>query len=113
MSKKERRPQAPKRRNFVAKHAGEFNRAETFRDRTKYDRVEDYWQDELNDYLAGDDPEEEWEGENRKKKEFRAKLAGKEFDPDMRKEYEEWLEKQGIPEDDWDDFDYDDWSGTL
>lgn len=27
-----------KSRNFVAKHAGKFNRAATFRDRTKYQR---------------------------------------------------------------------------
>ena len=62
MSKKDRRPQAPKRRNFVAKHAREFQRSEVHRDRTKYDRVEDYWKDELQDYLDDiDTPEEPWE----------------------------------------------------
>lgn len=52
MSKNVRRPQAPKRRNFVKKNMDKFHRPETHRDRTKYNRIEDYWEDELDDYLA-------------------------------------------------------------
>ena len=48
---KVRRPQAPKRRNYVAKHAREFQRSHTHRDRTKYDRYEDYLKDQLDDYV--------------------------------------------------------------
>ena len=51
-----RRPQAPKRRNYVAKHAREFNKAQVHRDRTKYDRYEDYLKDQLDDYVNN-----EWE----------------------------------------------------
>ena len=46
-----RRPQAPKTRNYVAKNVGKFNRPQTFRDRTKYDRYEDYLKDQLDDYV--------------------------------------------------------------
>lgn len=49
-----RRPQAPKRRNFVAKHAREFNKAQVHRASTKYDRYEDYLKDQLDDYVNGD-----------------------------------------------------------
>ena len=49
-----RRPQAPKRRNFVAKHAREFQKSHVHRDRTKYDRYEDYLKDQLDDYVLGD-----------------------------------------------------------
>ena len=57
---KNRRPQAPKRRNFAAKHEKENRRsgAGAHRDRTKYDRYEDYLQDQLQDYL--DDLEDEY-----------------------------------------------------
>lgn len=111
MSKgKVRRPQAPKRRNFVAKHAREFQRAEVHRDRSKYDRYEDYLKDQLDSYVdeLGDDDDIE-----SKKEEFTAKLKGEEYDPELRKEWEEYQRQQGDPGDDWDDFDYDDWSGTL
>ena len=57
---KNRRPQAPKRRNFVAKHEKEIRRggAGAHRDRSKYDRYEDYLQDQLQDYL--DELEDEY-----------------------------------------------------
>jgi hypothetical protein len=60
MPKKTRRPQAPKRRNFVAKHEKEFTRsgAGAHRDRSKYDRYEDYLEDQLQDYL--DELEDEY-----------------------------------------------------
>lgn len=61
MSKSVRRPQAPKRRNFTAKHEKENRRsgAGAHRDRSKYDRYEDYLKDQLDDYLYGDD--ESWD----------------------------------------------------
>ena len=48
---KNRRPQAPKRRDPVAKNLNKFNKAQTHRDRTKYDRYEDYLKDQLDDHL--------------------------------------------------------------
>ncbi len=117
---KPRRPQAPKRRNFVAKHEKEVRRggAGAHKDRTKYNRVEDYWQDQLDDYL--DDMEFDPEEEDRRKEEFLAKLKGEEYDPDMRKEWEDYLDRQaqgpslddlGLPGvddlEDWADYDYD------
>ena len=57
-----RRPQAPKRRNYVAKNVGKFNRPQTFRDRTKYDRYEDYLKDQLDDMVGElDDDGEVWD----------------------------------------------------
>lgn len=50
-----RRPQTPKRRNFVAKNVHKVHRPQTFRDRTKYDRHENDLQDRLNDFLQDDD----------------------------------------------------------
>lgn len=60
MGKKARRPQAPKRRSFVAKHEKEHRRsgAGAHRDRSKYDRYEDYLEDQLQDYL--DELEDEY-----------------------------------------------------
>ena len=52
-----RRPQAPKTRNYVAKNVNKVHRPQTFRDRTKYDRYEDYLKDQLDD-LVNDDYEE-------------------------------------------------------
>ena len=109
---KPRRPQAPKRRNFAAKHEKENPRsgAGAHRDRSKYDRYEDYLKDQLDDYVDDlDDPEEE----ERRKEEFLAKLKGEEYDPDMRKEWEDYLDRQhgtsledlGLP---GVDYDYDD-----
>ena len=111
VSKNVRRPQAPKRRNFVAKHAGEFNRAETFKDRTKYDRYEDYLKDQLDGYVDDLDDDESDE----RKAEFMAKLAGEDYDPDLRKEWEAYLDRQNPSLDDleesaWDHYDgYDDY----
>ena len=117
MAKPTRRPQAPKRRNFVAKHEKEFARsgAGAHRDRSKYDRIEDYWRDELNDYLADYDEEDD----SQHREEFKAKLKGEDYDPDLRKEWEDWLDRQasgpslddlGLPGVDdletWDDYDY-------
>lgn len=53
MTKKIRAPQAPKRRNFVKKHMDTFQKPRTHRDRTKYDRYEDYLKDQLDDYVDG------------------------------------------------------------
>jgi len=85
-----RRPQAPKRRNFVAKNANKVHRPQTFRDRTKYDRYEDYLSDQLDDYIADIEPV----GDVMSKEEFVAKISGEEYDPDMRKDYEDWLAAQ-------------------
>ena len=102
-----------------------FNRPETHRDRTKYNRVEDYWKDQLDDYL--DDLEDSTDEEKaRKKEEFEARLKGEEYDPDMQKEWERYLENHPVlgglnfdddfddmdfPEDDYYDYDdYDDYS---
>lgn len=87
----------PKRRNFVQKNMNKFHRPQTHRDHTKYDRYEDYLQDQLNDYLDGecDDLDEKTMAE--KKAEFKAKLAGdagEEYDPDGHKNYEDWLDTQ-------------------
>ena len=97
-----RRPQAPKRRNFVAKNVGKFNRPQTFRDRTKYDRYEDYLSDQLDDYIADIEPV----GDAMSKEEFVAKIAGEEYDPDMRREYEDWLDAQSDDLDDIERWDY-------
>ncbi len=96
-----RRPQAPKRRNFVAKNVGKVHRPQTFRDRTKYDRYEDYLSDQLDDYIADIEPV----GDAMSKEEFVSKIAGTEYDPDMRREYEDWLDAQN----DDDDYDCDDY----
>jgi len=55
---KNRRPQAPKRRNFVKKNMDKFHKPQTHRDRTKYDRYDDYLEDRLQDYL--DELEDEY-----------------------------------------------------
>lgn len=57
MSKKERRPQAPKRRDPVKKNMDKFHRPDVHRDKSKYDRREQRWSDMLDDYLdeLGDD----------------------------------------------------------
>lgn len=109
-----RRPQAPKRRNFVAKNVNKVHRPQTFRDRTKYNRYEDDLQDRLDDFLDGDTDEIDEEVEAQRKEEFKAKLAGKKHDPDMREEWENYLDAQfyednepwGDYEDDYED-DYD------
>ena len=95
-----RRPQAPKRRNYVAKNVGKFNRPQTFRDRTKYDRYEDYLKDQLDDYIADIEPV----GDAMSKEEFVSKIAGTEYDPDMRREYEDWLDAQNDVETDDDEY---------
>ena len=115
VSKNVRRPQAPKRRNYVAKNVGKFNRPQTFRDRTKYDRYEDYLKDQLDDMVddLGDDESDA------KKAEFKAKLKGEEYDPDLRKEWEDYLDRGAMPgiddledwesdylDDGYDDYDY-------
>ena len=57
-----RRPQAPKRRNFVAKNVHKVHRPQTFNDRTKYDRYEDYLKDQLDDMVDElDDDGEVWD----------------------------------------------------
>ena len=96
MSKNNRRPQAPKRRNFVAKHAREFQRSHVHRDRTKYNRYEDELQDRLDDFLY-DDPtelEEEEAEEARRKAEFMAKLEGDKYDPELKEEWERYKADQ-------------------
>jgi hypothetical protein len=103
MSKKERRPQAPKRRNFAAKHEKENPRsgAGAHRDRSKYNRVEDYWKDQLDDYV--DDIEDD---EDDSRERFLSKLKGEDYDPDMRREWEQYLDRQeGIFPDDYEDDD--------
>ncbi len=98
---KNRRPQTPKRRNYVAKNVGKYNRPQTFRDRTKYDRYEDYLKDQLDDYV--NDIEDDDDVRSAKKAEFKANLADKEHDPDMSKEYEDYLDRlYGINDDDYD-----------
>ena len=95
-----RRPQAPKRRNYVAKNVGKVHRPQTFNDRTKYDRYEDYLKDQLDGMVDDTDNED---AETKKK--FVAAISGEEYDPDMRKEYEDWLDAQN----DDDDYDCDDY----
>jgi hypothetical protein len=99
---KNRRPQAPKRRNFVAKNVGKFNRPQTFRDRTKYDRYEDYLKDQLDDYVNNIEDDDV---RNAKKAEFKSKLADREHDPDMSKEYEDYLDRL-YSTNDFSDYDY-------
>ena len=98
-----RRPQAPKRRNFVAKNVHKVHRPQTFRDRTKYDRYEDYLKDQL-DNMVGDEVDAEIEVETKKK--FVAAIAGKEYDPDDRKNYEDWLDAQYVDDnlETWEDY---------
>ena len=96
-----RRPQAPKRRNYVAKNVGKVHRPQTFRDRSKYDRYEDYLKDQLDDMV--DDSDEEAEV----KKKFVAAISGEEYDPDGRKNYEEWLNAEN-EDDDYETWDYHD-----
>lgn len=108
-----RRSQAPKRRNFVAKNVNKVHRPQTFRDRTKYSRYEDDLQARLDDFLDGDPDEIDEEVEAQRKQEFKAKLAGKKFDPDMREEWENYLDAKFFEEnengDDYEDLDpYDD-----
>jgi len=82
---KNKRPQMPKRRNFVAKNVGKVHRPQTHRDRTKYDRYEDYLKDQLDDYIDGyDDLDEDT------KAKFLAKLKGEEYDPDGRANWDEY-----------------------
>lgn len=112
-----RRPQAPKRRNFVAKNVNKVHRPQTFRDRTKYDRYEDDLKNRLDDFLQDEDELDE-ETEALRKQEFKAKLAGEKFDPDMREEWENYIDAQfyqsdedvylddGLEDDDAIDFDY-------
>lgn len=104
---KNRRPQAPKRRDFVAKNMNKFNRPQTHRDRTKYDRYEDYLKDQLDDLVNND---ELWADDDDKKKEFLSKLKGEDFDPHQYKNYEEWLDR-GYEEEffNWDPLDDDDY----
>jgi hypothetical protein len=97
-----RRPQAPKRRNWVAKNVNKVHRPQTFRDRTKYDRYEDYLKDQLDDMV--DDVDRDEEAETKKK--FVSAIAGDEYDPDGRKNYEEWLDAQEDDLDDWERWDY-------
>ena len=100
-----RPPQAPKPRNYVAKNVGKFNRPQTFRDRTKYDRYEDYLSDQLDDYIADIEPV----GDAMSKEEFVAKISGEEYDPDMRRNYIDWLDAQTYQaEETWDYHDLDD-----
>ena len=100
-----RRPQAPKRRNFVAKNVHKVHRPQTFRDRTKYGRYEDYLKDQLDD-MVGDEVDDEIEAETKKK--FVAAISGEEYDPDGQKNYEDWLAATSEDADEtWDDF-YDD-----
>ena len=111
------RPQAPKRRNFVAKNVNKVHRPQTFRDRTKYDRYEDDLKNRLDDFLQDEDELDE-ETEALRKQEFKAKLAGEKFDPDMREEWENYIDAQfyqsdedvylddGLEDDDAIDFDY-------
>ena len=102
-----RRPQAPKRRNFVAKNVNKVHRPQTFRDRTKYNRYEDDLQDRLDDFLNDEDELDE-EAEALRKEEFKARLAGEKFDPDLREEWENYLDAQFYEDNEsWDDYDHD------
>ena len=56
-----RRPQAPKQRNYVAKNVNKVHRPQTFRDRTKYDRYEDYLKDQLDDLVNDTDDYEDYD----------------------------------------------------
>ena len=107
MSKGDRRPQAPKRRNFVAKNVNKVHRPQTFRDRTKYDRYEDYLTDQLQDYIDDEYDDLDEEAEARRKEEFKARLKGKKYDPDMREEWENYLDAQLYEDEPWDEYDYD------
>lgn len=104
---KNKRPQAPKRRNYVAKNMNKFNRPQTHRDRTQYNRYEDYLKDQLDD-MVGDEVDVEIETKNKKK--FVAAISGEEYDPDGYKNYEDWLDAQFYDDPDydetWDDYDY-------
>lgn len=93
----------PKRRNFVAKNMNKFNRPQTHRDRTKYDRYEDYLKDQLDDMVDDLDGKDE----QRRKEEFKSKLKGEEYDPDGHKNYEDWLDAQFEIWDDDDGIDFD------
>lgn len=97
MTKKVSRPQMPKRRNFVKKHMDTFQKPQTHRDRTKYDRYEDYLKDQLNDYVTGewDDLDEGEQAETKKK--FVAAIKGDEYDPDLKKEWEDYQWWQDRP----------------
>ena len=103
---KNKRPQMPKRRNFVKKHMDQLHKPQTHRDRTKYDRYEDYLKDQLDGMVDNLDSEEE----QRLKEEFKAKLKGEEYDPDGQKNYEWWRQRAELAED-WyryGPFDFDD-----
>lgn len=93
-----RRPQMPKRRNPVKKNMDKFHRPQTYRDRTKYRRQEDDWQSQLDDYLDDENDEFEQEREDKQKKEFKVRLKGEEYDPDLRKEWEDYIWRQNFPD---------------
>lgn len=101
---KNRRSQMPKQRNFVKKNMDKFQRPRTHRDRTKYDRYEDYLKDQLDDLINN---ESIW-GDNyqtaKKKGEFLARLKGEDYDPDQYKNYEEYLDRKI---EDWEDWGWD------
>jgi len=82
----------PKRRNFVKKHMDTFQKPKTHRDRTKYDRYEDYLKDQLDDYVTGewDDLDEDEQAETKKK--FVAAIKGEEYDPDLREEWNRYIQ---------------------
>ena len=88
---KNRRPQRPKQRNPVKKNMDKFQRPQTHRDRTQYNRYEDYLKDQLDDMV---DNLKDNESKQRRKEEFKAKLAGKEYDPDGHKNYQDWLDAE-------------------
>jgi len=101
----------PKRRNFVKKNMDKLHRPQTHRDRTKYDRYEDYLKDQLDDYLDSESDDLD-EDEKQRREEFKAKLAGTKYDPDMREEWEEYLMQQALEYDEaknYLDYDYDDY----
>ncbi len=104
-----RRPQMPKRRNFVKKHMDQLHKPQTHRDHTKYDRYEDYLKDQLDD-LVNDGSLWDDDEDTKKRAEFKAKLAGEEYDPDNRKNYEDWLQRAEIAEEwyPYDPYDIDD-----
>lgn len=105
MTKNVKRPQMPKRRNFVKKHMDQLHKPQTHRDRSKYDRYEDYLKDQLDDYV--DDSDEDAEI----KKKFVAAIKGEEYDPDLKLEWEDWQWREAVlaNQETWDDYDiYDD-----
>ena len=69
----------------MAKNVGKVHRPQTHRDRTKYDRYEDYLKDQLSDMIDDFDADEPMSAE-----EFKAILAGEEYDPDGRANWDEY-----------------------